>query len=100
MDDALDTAPISLRPLADGNSENEDLKTVIARMHKKYGGFRHVTEEMLEKEIEDEIAGNNGYSEQDDDEADLDKGTPEYIAEKKASMVQQLGYEMSLRVPP
>jgi len=89
----LDSVPISLRPFVDRSSENEDMKTMIARMHKKYGGFRHVTEEMVLKEIE---AGNNGYTEQDEDEADPEKGTPEYVMEKKASIVQELGYGISL----
>jgi Subunit 17 of Mediator complex len=87
-----DSVPIPLRPLADASSEHEDMKTLIARMHKKYGGFRHVTEDMLLKEM---AAGNNGYTEQDDDEAEHEKGTPEYLVEKKATVVQELGYEPS-----
>ena len=68
------------------------MKTMIARMHRRYGGFRHVTEEMLETEI---AAGNRGYTEQDDAEADSEKGTPEYLLAKKTAIVQDLGYELS-----
>jgi hypothetical protein len=78
--------------LADASAENEDMKTMIARMHKKYGGFRHVTEDILLKEI---AGGNNGYTEQEDDDAEQEKGTPEYLMEKKATMVQELGYGLS-----
>jgi hypothetical protein len=89
-----DSVPIPLRPSADAASESDDIKTMIARMHRRYGGFRHVTEEMLEKEV---AAGNSGYTEQDDAEAETEKGTPEYLMAKKTAIVQDLGYEMSLQ---
>jgi hypothetical protein len=87
-----ESVPIPLRPLADATSESEDMKTMIARMDKKYGGFRHVTEEMLLKEV---AAGNNGFSEQDDAEAETEKGTLEHLMAKKEAIVQDLGYELS-----
>ena len=88
----MDSVQIPLRPLADATSESEDMKTMIARIHKKYGGFRHVTEEMLLKEV---AAGNNGYTEQGDAEAEAEKGTLEHLMAKKDAIVQDLGYELS-----
>jgi mediator of RNA polymerase II transcription subunit 17, fungi type len=90
------TIPISLQPWPKQNDENENLKKIAERIHRKYGGLRHITEEELRAQISQTSLDSNGThgdvsAEEDKIEAESQKGTPEYITANGRQMLQYLG---------
>lgn len=45
---------LSLRPLPKPRPDEDSIEKLVSSIHYKYGHFRHVTEEKVQKEIEDE----------------------------------------------
>jgi hypothetical protein len=91
--------PISLRPWQkeDEDSKMESMGELIFRMHNERKGFRHITEESLRQEIQDD---ENGLSKEADEEAEEvkeedEKGNNKFIAKKRMIMAQQLRYVYS-----
>jgi len=45
---------LSLRPLPKPRPDEDSIEKLVSSIHHKYGHFRHVTEEKVQKEIESE----------------------------------------------
>ena len=43
---------LSLRPLPKPHPDEDSIEKLVSSIHQKYGHFRHVTEEKVQKEIE------------------------------------------------
>jgi mediator of RNA polymerase II transcription subunit 17 len=97
MDTNIDnTIPISLQPWPKQNDENDSLKKIAERIHRKYGGIRHITEDELQAQIAQTSLNSNEKqddmsAEDDKIEAESEKGTTEYIAANGRQMMQYLG---------
>jgi mediator of RNA polymerase II transcription subunit 17 len=85
--------PISLRPWAKEESNAESLGDLIYRINIERKGFRNVSEEQLQQEIEH---AENDMVQSEDEESDEEgkeeeeKGTAKYIAKKRAELAHYL----------
>jgi mediator of RNA polymerase II transcription subunit 17, fungi type len=92
--------PISLRPLPKQKHEFESLKSIAGRIHSKYGGFRHITEDELRSQMSESGPGvdmSTVGAEVGDAEtnASQEKGSQEYIAANRMKMMQYLGVALN-----
>jgi len=89
--------PISLRHGPKDAQKEEPLDVLMSRISQQKGHFRHVTEEELEQEIEEEELGK--IQEEESDEEEVKKALPdgkavrENIIKAKAEMIQQVRYD-------
>jgi hypothetical protein len=88
---------LQVRPLPNQNPQDEDLQTIASQMHQKFKGFRHITEQGLL-----DSADKDGLEPMDimpglESETTVvvkpeeQKGTLEFIAANRATMMQQVG---------
>jgi mediator of RNA polymerase II transcription subunit 17 len=85
--------PISLRPWAKEDSHPEALGDLIYRINLERKGFRHVSEEQLQQEIEhaeNEMVQDDDAESEEDVKEEKEKGTAKYIAKKRAELAQYL----------
>jgi mediator of RNA polymerase II transcription subunit 17, fungi type len=93
---AENVIPISLRPLPKQKPEFDSLKSIAGRIHTKYGGFRHITEDELRRQISEPDHGLDMTTDgaevgESDIDASQEKGTQEFIAANRMKMMQYLG---------
>jgi mediator of RNA polymerase II transcription subunit 17, fungi type len=87
--------PLALQPWPKQSDDLNSLKAITGRIHAKYGGFRHITEDELRKQIEDEGEDATGkpavVSAKDESvEAESEKGSTQYITANRLKMMQYL----------
>jgi hypothetical protein len=89
---------LSLRAWPKEDKEQNQLKNLVARMHKQYNGFRNITEEKLEEELTAAGGAEGGTesveaaTQEDDSPSETIKGSEEYVFVQKMKMKQHLEY--------
>jgi len=87
------TLSLSLRPLPKPRPDEDSFEKLVPSIHLKYGHFRHVTEERVQKEIEDEekrkVAGESEEDESSTEDED-EKTQLSKLQHKKLEMFNSL----------
>jgi mediator of RNA polymerase II transcription subunit 17 len=83
---------LQVRPLPNQSQQDDDMQIIVSQMHQKFKGFRHITEQGLLDPAEED--GNDAMDTAQDGDTTVptkpedEKGTLEFIAAKRASMIQ------------